>query len=157
MTTNAVFVEAMGLALVQLGENLAATKRHLAGHPVRLVRDHSADLLRQFPELVAALACAEVVNAAGGELLTANAGHCVIGHDCAGESVTAVVDGVHLPLCWHHDNEHRNGQLPIRLADVAGWLAQLVLQRVAGWCGVAAADLTARDLCWWATVYKVLP
>ena len=73
MTTNAVFVEAMGLALVQLGENLAATKRHLAGHPVRLVRDHSADLLRQFPELVAALACAEVVNAAGGELLTANA------------------------------------------------------------------------------------
>ncbi|MBL0581666.1 DUF968 domain-containing protein [Aeromonas caviae] len=147
----------MGLALVQLGENLAATKRHLAGHPVRLVRDHSADLLRQFPELLAALACAEVVNAAGGELLTANAGHCVIGHDCAGESVTAEVEGVHLPLCWHHDNERHDGQLPIRLADVARWLAQLVLQRVAGWCGVAAADLTARDLCWWATVYKVLP
>ncbi|MFM4933384.1 DUF968 domain-containing protein [Aeromonas veronii] len=155
MTTNAVFVEAMGLALVQLGENLAATKRHLAGHPVRLVRDHSADLLRQFPELVAALACAKVVNAAGGELLTANAGHCVIGHDCAGESVTAVVEGVHLPLCWHHDNERHDGQLPISLSAVSEWVARVVLQKVAGWCGVAQVDLGVRDLCWWATVYKV--
>ncbi|MFM5248193.1 hypothetical protein ACEUAH_21165, partial [Aeromonas caviae] len=95
MTTNAVFVEAMGLALVQLGDNLAATKRHLAGHPVRLVRDHSADLLRQFPELVTALACAAVVNAAGGELLTANATACVIADGCIGETVTAEVEGVH--------------------------------------------------------------
>ncbi|WP_378081981.1 DUF968 domain-containing protein [Aeromonas bestiarum] len=154
---NAVFVEALGLALVPLGDSLPAVRRQLAGKPVRLVRDQGADLLAQFPELVSALACAAVVNAAGGELLTANATACVIADGCIGETVTAEVEGVHLPLCWHHDNEHRNGQLPIRLADVAGWLAQLVLQRVAGWCGVAAADLTARDLSWWATVYKVLP
>ncbi|WP_407160906.1 DUF968 domain-containing protein [Aeromonas caviae] len=154
---NAVFVEALGLALVPLGDSLPAVRRQLAGKPVRLVRDQGADLLAQFSELVSALACAAVVNAAGGELLTSNATACVIADGCIGETVTAEVEGVHLPLCWHHDNEHRNGQLPIRLADVAGWLAQLVLQRVAGWCGVAAADLTARDLCWWATVYKVLP
>lgn len=154
---NAVFVEALGLALVPLGDSLPAVRRQLAGKPVRLVRDQGADLLAQFPELMSALACAAVVNVAGGELLTANATACVIADGCIGETVTAEVEGVHLPLCWHHDNEHRNGQLPIRLADVAGWLAQLVLQRVAGWCGVAAADLTARDLCWWATIYKVLP
>lgn len=154
---NAVFVEALGLALVPLGDSLPAVRRQLAGKPVRLVRDQGNDLLAQFPELVSALACAAVVNAAGGELLTANATECVIADGCIGETVTAEVEGVHLPLCWHHDNKRHDGQLPIRLADVAGWLAQLVLQRVAGWCGVAAADLTARDLCWWATVYKVLP
>ena len=131
---NAVFVEALGLALVPLGDSLPAVRRQLAGKPVRLVRDQGADLLAQFSELVSALACAAVVNAAGGELLTANATACVIADGCIGETVTAEVEGVHLPLCWHHDNEHRNGQLPIRLADVAGWLAQLVLQRVAGWC-----------------------
>ncbi|MFM4808564.1 DUF968 domain-containing protein [Aeromonas hydrophila] len=154
-TSNAVFVEDMGLALVRLGDSLAATQRHLAGHPVRLVRDHRADLLLQFPELVAALARAEVVNAAGGELLTANAGHCVIGHACAGESVSAELEGVHLPLCWHHDNELHDGQLPISLAAVAEWVARVVLQKVAGWCGVSQLDLGVRDLCWWATVYKV--
>lgn len=150
-------MEALGLALVPLGEGLAEARRHLTGHPVRLVRGGGADLLTQFPALVAALASAPVVKAAGGELLTANATDCVMADGCTGESVTALVEGVYLPLCWHHDNAHHEGQLPIRLADVADWLARVVLQRVAGWCGVEVADLSARDLCWWATVYKVLP
>lgn len=63
---NAVFVEALGLALVSLGDSLPAVRCQLAGKPVRLVRDQGADLLAQFPELVSALACAAVVNAAGG-------------------------------------------------------------------------------------------
>lgn len=36
---NAVFVEALGLALVPLGDSLPAVRRQLAGKPVRLVSD----------------------------------------------------------------------------------------------------------------------
>ena len=152
---NAVFVEALGLALVPLGDDLPAVRHQLSGKPVRLVRDLGGDLLAQFPELASALLNPAIVNAAGGELALRNVGQCLIGHGCIGESVTTEMGGLPLPLCWHHDNAYRDGQLPFNSAEHAAAIALALLTRVAGWCGVALAQLQARDLCWWASVFKV--
>ena len=129
---------------VPLGDSLPAVRRQLAGKPVRPVRDQG---LTCWPSTLSW--CRPGLRRSGQCRRWGAADrqcHCLRDSRWLhwGNRHRRGVEGVHLPLCWHHDNEHRNGQLPIRLADVAGWLAQLVLQRVAGWCGVAAADLTAR-------------
>lgn len=151
-----VFVTNMGLVLLDVGEGLPQLRTSLANRPAVLVpASDDGDLLIQFPDLAIALLSPELVNAAGGELALHRVGQCLIGEGCIGESVTAEIGGLPLPLCWHHDNEFRDGQLPINLAKYAPAIARAVLTRVAGWCGVSLPQLQARDLCWWASVFKV--
>ncbi|HEA3088174.1 TPA: DUF968 domain-containing protein [Aeromonas salmonicida] len=156
MPTHPVFVPAMGLVLLEVGEGLATLRSSLGNRPAVLVPTcEKGDLLAQFPELASALLDPAIVNAAGGELALRSAGQCLIGEGCIGESVTTVMGGLPLPLCWHHDNEFRDGQLPFNQGEHAEAIARALLTRVAGWCGVALAQLQARDLCWWASVFKV--
>lgn len=151
-----VFVPAMGLVLLEVGEGLTQLRTSLANRPAVLVpAPDGGDLLAQFPELASALLNPSIVNAAGGELALRSVGECLIGHGCIGESVTTEMDGLPLPLCWHHDNAYRDGQLLFNQGEHAAAIARALLTRVAGWCGVALAQLQARDLCWWASVYKV--
>lgn len=156
MPTHPVFVPAMGLVLLEVGEGLATLRSSLGNRPAVLVPAcEKGDLLAQFPELESALLDPAIVNAAGGELALRNVGQCLIGEGCIGESVTTEMGGLPLPLCWHHDNEFRDGQLPFNQGEHAEAIARALLTRVAGWCGVALAQLQARDLCWWASVFKV--
>ncbi|WP_281705102.1 DUF968 domain-containing protein [Aeromonas taiwanensis] len=156
MPTHPVFVPEMGMVLLKVGEGLAALRTSLANRPAVLVpAPDGGDLLTQFPELASALLNPAIVNAAGGELALRSLGQCLIGHGCIGESVTTEMGGLPLPLCWHHDNAYRDGQLPFNLGEHAAAIARALLTRVAGWCGVALAQLQARDLCWWASVFKV--
>ncbi|MGE6139859.1 DUF968 domain-containing protein [Aeromonas rivipollensis] len=158
MPTHPVFVPEMGMVLLKVGEGLAALHTSLANRPAVLVpAPDGGDLLTQFPELASALLNPSIVKAAGGELALRSVGQCLIGHGCIGESVTTEMGGLPLPLCWHHDNAYRDGQLPFNQGEHAAAIARALLTRVAGWCGVALAQLQARDLCWWASVYKVLP
>ncbi|WP_346209327.1 DUF968 domain-containing protein [Aeromonas salmonicida] len=154
--THPVFVPAMGLVLLEVGEGLATLRSFLGNRPAVLVPAcESGDLLALFPELASALLDPAIVNAAGGELALRSVGQCLIGEGCIGESVTTEMGGLPLPLCWHHDNEFRDGQLPFNQGEYAEAIARALLTRVAGWCGVALAQLQARDLCWWASVFKV--
>lgn len=154
--TPPVFVPEMGVVLLKVGEGLAALRTSLANRPAVLVPSpEGGDLLAQFPELAESMLNPSIVKAAGGELALRSVGLCLIGHGCIGESVTTEMGGLPLPLCWHHDNEFRDGQLPFNRAEHAGAIARALLTRVAGWCGVAFAQLQARDLCWWASVFKV--
>jgi len=154
--TYPVFVPEMGMVLLKVGEGLAALRTSLANRPAVLVpASDGGDLLTQFPELASALLNPSIVKAAGGELALHSVGQCLIGHGCIGESVTTEMGGLPLPLCWHHDNAYRDGQLPFNHMDHAEAIARALLSRVAGWCGVAFSQLQARDLCWWASVYKV--
>lgn len=156
MPTHPVFVPAMGLVLLEVGEGLATLCSSLGNRPAVLVPAcEKGDLLAQFPELASALLDPAIVNAAGGELALRSVGQCLIGEGCIGESVTTEMGGLPLPLCWHHDNEFRDGQLPFNQGEHAEAIARALLTRVAGWCGVALAQLQARDLCWWASVFKV--
>ena len=156
MPTHPVFVPAMGLVLLEVGEGLARLRSSLGNRPAVLVPAcEKGDLLAQFPELASALLDPAIVNAAGGELALRSVGQCLIGEGCIGESVTTEMGGLPLPLCWHHDNEFRDGQLPFNQGEHAEAIARALLTRVAGWCGVALAQLQARDLCWWASVFKV--
>lgn len=156
MPTHPVFVPAMGLVLLEVGEGLATLRSSLGNRPAVLVPAcEKGDLLAQFPELASALLDPAIVNAAGGELALRSVGQCLIGEGCIGESVTTEMGGLPLPLCWHHDNEFRDGQLPFNQGEHAEAIARALLTRVAGWCGVALAQLQARDLCWWASVFKV--
>ncbi|MCE9936361.1 DUF968 domain-containing protein [Aeromonas salmonicida] len=156
MPTHPVFVPAMGLVLLEVGEGLATLRSSLGNRPAVLVPAcEKGDLLAQFPELASALLNPAIVNAAGGELALRSVGQCLIGEGCIGESVTTEMGGLPLPLCWHHDNEFRDGQLPFNQGEHAEAIARALLTRVAGWCGVALAQLQARDLCWWASVFKV--
>lgn len=152
-----VFVSEMGLVLLPVGEGVARLRSSLASRPAVLVpAPDGGDLLAQFPELDSALLNPAVVRAAGGELALRGVGQCLIGDGCIGETVTAVMGGLPLPLCWHHDNEYRDGQLPFNPAKYGPTIARAVLTRIAGWCGVSLSQLQARDLCWWASVFKVL-
>ncbi|MCH7348568.1 DUF968 domain-containing protein [Aeromonas sp. MR7] len=154
--TQPVFVPEMGMVLLQVGEGVAKLRAALGNRPAVLVpATEGGDLLAQFPELASALLNPAIVKAAGGELALRSVGQCLIGHGCIGESVTTEMGGLPLPLCWHHDNEFRDGQLPFNPGEHAVAIARALLTRVAGWCGVALAQLQARDLCWWACVYKV--
>jgi hypothetical protein len=154
--TQPVFVPEMGMVLLQVGEGVVKLRAALGNRPAVLVpATEGGDLLAQFPELASALLNPAIVKAAGGELALRSVGQCLIGHGCIGESVTTEMGGLPLPLCWHHDNEFRNGQLPFNPAKHATAIARALLTRVAGWCGVALAQLQTRDLCWWASVYKV--
>jgi len=154
--TQPVFVPEMGMVLLQVGEGVAKLRVALGNRPAVLVpATEGGDLLAQFPELASALLNPAIVKAAGGELALRSVGQCLIGHGCIGESVTTEMGGLPLPLCWHHDNEFRDGQLPFNPGEHAVAIARALLTRVAGWCGVALAQLQARDLCWWACVYKV--
>ncbi|MFM1663425.1 DUF968 domain-containing protein [Aeromonas salmonicida] len=154
--TQPVFVPEMGMVLLQVGEGMAKLRAALGNRPAVLVpASERGDLLAQFPELASALLNPVIVKAAGGELALRSVGQCLIGHGCIGESVTTEMGGLPLPLCWHHDNEFRDGQLPFNQGEHAEAIARVLLTRVAGWCGVALAQLQARDLCWWASVYKV--
>ncbi|MFM1688529.1 DUF968 domain-containing protein [Aeromonas salmonicida] len=154
--TQPVFVPEMGMVLLQVGEGMAKLRAALGNRPAVLVpASEGGDLLAQFPELASALLNPVIVKAAGGELALRSVGQCLIGHGCIGESVTTEMGGLPLPLCWHHDNEFRDGQLPFNQGEHAEAIARVLLTRVAGWCGVALAQLQARDLCWWASVYKV--
>lgn len=156
MPTHPVFVPAMGLVLLEVGEGLVALRSSLGNRPAVLVPAcERGDLLVQFPKLASALLEPAIVNAAGGELALRSVGQCLIGEGCIGESVTAQIGGLPLPLCWHHDNEFRDGQLPIHLSEHTTTIARAVLSRVAGWCGVSLPQLQARDLYWWASVFKV--
>lgn len=156
MPTPPVFVPEMGMVLLKVGEGLAALRTSLANRPAVLVpAPEGGDLLAQFPELAESMLNPSIVKAAGGELALRSVGLCLIGHGCIGESVTTEMGGLPLPLCWHHDNEFRDGQLPFNRAEHAEAIARALLTRVAGWCGVAFAQLQARDLCWWASVFKV--
>ncbi|WP_413165410.1 DUF968 domain-containing protein [Aeromonas salmonicida] len=156
MPTHPVFVPAMGLVLLEVGEGLATLRSSLGNRPAVLVPAcEKGDLLAQFPELASALLDPAIVNAAGGELALRSVGQCLIGEGCIGESVTTEMGGLPLPLCWHHDNEFRDGQLPFNQGEHTEAIARALLTRVAGWCGVALAQLQARDLCWWASVFKV--
>ena len=156
MPTHPVFVPAMGLVLLEVGEGLATLRSSLGNRPAVLVPAcEKGDLLAQFPELASALLDPAIVNAAGGELALRSVGQCLIGEGCIGESVTTEMGGLPLPLCWHHDNEFRDGQLPFNQGEHAEAIARALLTRVAGWCGVVLAQLQARDLCWWASVFKV--
>ncbi|WP_265432583.1 DUF968 domain-containing protein [Aeromonas salmonicida] len=156
MPTHPVFVPAMGLVLLEVGEGLVALRSSLGNRPAVLVPAcEKGDLLAQFPELASALLDPAIVNAAGGELALRSVGQCLIGEGCIGESVTTEMGGLPLPLCWHHDNEFRDGQLPFNQGEHAEAIARALLTRVAGWCGVVLAQLQARDLCWWASVFKV--
>ncbi|WCH24864.1 DUF968 domain-containing protein [Aeromonas salmonicida] len=151
-----VFVPAMGLVLLEVGEGLSTLRSSLSNRPAVLVPAcERGDLLAQFPELASALLDPAIVNAAGGELALRSVGQCLIGEGCIGESVTTEMGGLPLPLCWHHDNEFRDGQLPFNQGEHAEAIARVLLTRVAGWCGIALAQLQARDLCWWASVFKV--
>ncbi|MGU5813888.1 DUF968 domain-containing protein [Aeromonas hydrophila] len=151
-----VFVPAMGLVLLQVGEGLAQLRTALANRPAVLVAaTEGGDLLAQFPALTSALLNPAIVKAAGGELALHSLGQCLIDHGCIGESVTTVMGGLPLPLCWHHDNEFRNGQLTFNSTEHALAITRALLIRIAGWCGVEFAQLQSRDLCWWASVYKV--
>nr|WP_277606829.1 DUF968 domain-containing protein [Aeromonas sp. MR7] len=144
------------MVLLQVGEGVAKLRAALGNRPAVLVpATEGGDLLAQFPELASALLNPAIVKAAGGELALRSVGQCLIGHGCIGESVTTEMGGLPLPLCWHHDNEFRDGQLPFNPGEHAVAIARALLTRVAGWCGVALAQLQARDLCWWACVYKV--
>lgn len=144
------------MVLLQVGEGMAKLRAALGNRPAVLVpASERGDLLAQFPELASALLNPVIVKAAGGELALRSVGQCLIGHGCIGESVTTEMGGLPLPLCWHHDNEFRDGQLPFNQGEHAEAIARVLLTRVAGWCGVALAQLQARDLCWWASVYKV--
>ena len=144
------------MVLLQVGEGMAKLRAALGNRPAVLVpASEGGDLLAQFPELASALLNPAIVKAAGGELALRSVGQCLIGHGCIGESVTTEMGGLPLPLCWHHDNEFRDGQLPFNQGEHAEVIARALLTRVAGWCGVALAQLQARDLCWWASVYKV--
>ncbi|WP_324005262.1 DUF968 domain-containing protein [Aeromonas hydrophila] len=156
MPTHPVFVPAMGLVLLEVGEGLATLRSSLGNRPAVLVPAcEKGDLLAQFPELTSALLDPAIVNAAGGELALRSVGQCLIGEGCIGESVTTEMGGLPLPLCWHHDNEFRDGQLLFNQGEHTEAIARALLTRVAGWCGVALAQLQARDLCWWASVFKV--
>lgn len=156
MPAHPVFVPEMGVVLLKVGEGLAKLRTSLANRPAVLVpAPEGGDLLAQFPELTSALLHSAIVTAAGGELALRSVGHCLIDHGCIGESVTTVMGGLPLPLCWHHDNEFRDGQLPFNPAEHAQAIARALLTRVASWCAVELAQLQARDLCWWASVYKV--
>lgn len=156
MPTHPVFVPAMGLVLLEVGEGLATLRSSLGNRPAVLVPAcEKGDLLAQFPELASALLDPAIVNAAGGELALRSVGQCLIGEGCIGESVTTEMGGLPLPLCWHHDNEFRDGQLPFNQGEHAEAIARALLTRVAGWCGVSLPQLQARDLCWWASVFKV--
>ncbi|HGY1008147.1 TPA: DUF968 domain-containing protein [Aeromonas salmonicida] len=151
-----VFVPAMGLVLLEVGEGLAMLRSSLGNRPAVLVPAcEKGDLLAQFPALASALLDPAIVNAAGGELALRSVGQCLIGEGCIGESVTIEMGGLPLPLCWHHDNEFRDGQLPFNQGEHAEAIARALLTRVAGWCGISLAQLQARDLCWWACVFKV--
>lgn len=144
------------MVLLQVGEGVAKLRAALGNRPAVLVpATEGGDLLAQFPELASTLLNPAIVKAAGGELALRSVGQCLIGHGCIGESVTAEMGGLPLPLCWHHDNEFRDGQLPFNQGEHAVAIARALLTRVAGWCGVALAQLQARDLCWWASVFKV--
>lgn len=156
MPTHPVFVPAMGLVLLEVGEGLATLRSSLGNRPAVLVPAcEKGDLLAQFPELASALLDPAIVNAAGGELALRSVGQCLIGEGCIGESVSTEMGGLPLPLCWHHDNEFRDGQLSFNQGEHAEAIARALLTRVAGWCGVVLAQLQARDLCWWASVFKV--
>lgn len=144
------------MVLLQVGEGVAKLRAALGNRPAVLVpATEGGDLLAQFPELASTLLNPSIVKAAGGELALRSVGQCLVGHGCIGESVTTEMGGLPLPLCWHHDNEFRDGQLPFNQGEHAEAIARVLLTRVAGWCGVALAQLQARDLCWWASVYKV--
>lgn len=156
MPTHPVFVPEMGMVLLKVGEGLVALRTSLANRPAVLVpAPDGGDLLTQFPELASALLNPAIVKAAGGELALRSVGQCLIGHGCIGESVTTELGGLPLPLCWHHDNQYRDGQLPFNPGKHAPAIAWALLTKVASWCGVALVQLQARDLCWWASVYKV--
>ena len=154
--THPVFVPEMGMVLLAVGDGLAKLRSSLGNRPAMLVpATEGGDLLAQFPELASSLLHPDIVKAAGGELALRSVGQCLIGEGCVGETVTAEMGGLPLPLCWHHDNEFRDGQLQFNPAKHATAIARALLTRVAGWCGVQIAQLQARDLCWWASVYKV--
>jgi len=154
--THPVFVPEMGMVLLAVGDGLAKLRSSLGNRPAMLVpATEGGDLLAQFPELASALLHPAIVKAAGGELALRSVGQCLIGDGCVGDTVTTEMGGLPLPLCWHHDNEYRDGQLPFNPAQHAAAIARALLTRVAGWCGVQLAQLQARDLCWWASVYKV--
>lgn len=154
--THPVFVPEMGMVVLQVGEGLGTLRSALANRPAVLVpAPEGGDLLAQFPELANAMLHPDIVKSAGGELALRSVGQCLIGDGCIGETVTADMGGLPLPLCWHHDNQHRDGQLPFNIAIHATAIVRALLTRVASWCGVLLSQLQARDLCWWASVYKV--
>ncbi|MEW7867497.1 DUF968 domain-containing protein [Aeromonas diversa] len=150
-----IFIEELGAVLLRVDD--LQPWRRFAGRAVALSPLPLRPLLDEFPELVAVLCSHPVVQAAGLARVSSLLRHCVVGDaDCAGELVEVPVEGVLVPLCWHHDNRHRDGQIPLRLAQIANQVADAVLDVIAGWSSVMPSQLTPAQVCWWATVFKVL-
>lgn len=81
---------------------------------------------------------------------------CVIeSGDCAG-GFTWSSDAHPVPLCWHHDNEHRTKAIPEVLEKITHRLVAFALSRVSSFVGRGyGVDVSAAELSWWAASHEV--
>lgn len=167
LVARAEFVEAMGLIVLQTdGRSVAAMREACRGALAQLSpgtlpaglheRRKGAIPARLVPALTGFFGRPAVFAALGGLVAMWDWQQglgCVVGEGCTGERVMS--QGVFpLPLCWHHDNAHRAGELPA-LDDLARrQLLQFGLARVAAWSGREGGASVA-ELCWWAVSHRL--
>lgn len=87
---------------------------------------------------------------------------CVIhGGDCAGGGIAWSSGYYPVPLCWHHDNEHRSSPVPEISSAIARRLVGFALSQIGAFAGRhAGAVVSPAELAWWAAaneVHSLLP
>lgn len=82
---------------------------------------------------------------------------CVIhGDDCAGGGIAWSSGYYPVPLCWHHDNEHRTNPVPDISAIIAKRLVAFALNQISDFAGRGAgAVVSPAELAWWAAAHGV--
>lgn len=82
---------------------------------------------------------------------------CVIhGDDCAGGGIAWSSGYYPVPLCWHHDNEHRTNPVPDISAVIAKRLVAFALNQISNFAGRGAgAVVSPAELAWWAAAHGV--
>lgn len=155
--THPVFIHQIGAVLLPFGD--LSPWRRFEGRDVALALLPELPLMEEYPELRTALVLPEVIAAAGGEAVGHRIMGCAIASgECIGERVMngAALDGVSVPLCWHHDNAQHAGQLPQLKEQIKPALVEAVLAQIASWCAMPIEQLRPSNVCWWAAVHEVI-